>query len=77
MRPDLAGYGVAYEMAWRYSWIDLNDGDIRGGEERNLGLAFNVYPRVGLRIQSNLILVNADQPGGDGLLLQARLQFNW
>jgi phosphate-selective porin OprO/OprP len=77
MRPDLAGYGVAYEMAWRYSWIDLNDGAIRGGEERNLGLAFNVYPRTGLRIQSNLILVNADQPGGNGLLLQARLQFNW
>ena len=77
MRPDLAGYGVAYEVAWRYSWIDLNDGEIRGGEERNLGLAFNVYPHTGLRIQSNLILVNADQPGGDGLLLQARLQFNW
>lgn len=77
MRPDLAGFGVAYEIAYRYSWIDLNDRDIRGGEERNLGLAFNVYPRPGLRFQSNLILVNADQPGGDGLLMQARLQFNW
>jgi len=77
VRPNLQGSGGAWELAYRLSWIDLNDGDVNGGEERNLGLALNYYPRADFRAQINLIQVNSDQPDGDGLLLQGRLQFNW
>ena len=77
VRPQLPGGEVAWELGFRWSWLDLNDGDVEGGEERNLGLALNCYPRPNLRGQFNLIQVNSDRPGSDGWLFQARLQFNW
>ncbi len=77
VRPKLQGRVSALEIAYRFSWIDLNDDDVFGGEQRNAGLALNYYPRPNLRGQLNLIHVNSDSPDSDGLLLQARLQFNW
>jgi len=77
VRPRLQGKNAAWEVAYRLSWLDLNDGDIQGGEQRNAGLALNYYPRPDLRGQLNLIYVNSDQPDSDGALFQARLQFNW
>ena len=77
VRPQLDSSRSAWELAFRWSWLDLNDGDVEGGEERNLGLALNYYPRPDLRGQLNLIHVNSDRPGSDGWLLQGRLQFNW
>jgi len=77
VRPRLQESRAAWELAYRLSWLDLNDGDVDGGEERNFGLALNYYPRPDLRAQLNAIQVNSDRPDSDGLLLQARLQFNW
>lgn len=77
VRPTLSPGTVGWELAYRLSWLDLDDGDVRGGSQRNAGLALNVYPRPDLRGQFNLIHVNSDVAGGDGWLLQGRLQFNW
>jgi len=77
VRPNLAGVDMAWELAYRFSWVDLNDGDVQGGKEFNSGLALNAYPLPGWRGQFNLIYVDSDQPDSDGLLFQARLQFNW
>jgi len=77
IRPALTGSGPAWELAMRLSWTDLNDGDVNGGEQRNAGFALNMYPRPNIRGQFNLIQVNSDQQGGDGLLFQARIQLNW
>jgi phosphate-selective porin OprO/OprP len=77
VRPTLDHGQGAWELAYRYSWVDLEDGDVQGGEERNLGLALNYYPAPRARGQLNLIQVNSTQVGGDGLLFQARIQLNW
>jgi len=77
VRPHLIGPEGAWELGLRLSWVELNDADVNGGEERNAGIAVNYYPRSNLRGQFNFIQVNADQPGGDGYLAQWRLQWNW
>jgi phosphate-selective porin OprO/OprP len=77
VRPALTGAQAAWELAYRLSWLDLNDGDVQGGEERNAGVALNYYPRPYARVQANLVQVNSDRLGGDGWLVQARLQLNW
>jgi phosphate-selective porin OprO/OprP len=77
VRPKLTQGTTAWELGLRLSWVDLNDGSIVGGEERNAGVAVNYYPRPNIRGQFNLIQVNADQAGGDGYLMQWRLQWNW
>jgi phosphate-selective porin OprO and OprP len=77
LRPALAQGKGAWELAYRWSWVDLDDGEVQGGEQRNLGLALNYYPAPQARGQLNLIQVNSERPGGDGLLFQARLQLNW
>lgn len=77
VRPRLADGEVAWELGFRWSWLDLNDGDVEGGAERNLGLALNCYPRPNLRGQLNVIHVDSDRPRSDGWVFQARAQFNW
>jgi len=77
VRPRLAPGETAVEMAFRLSWLDLNDGDVQGGEEFNVGAAVNYYTRRNLRYQLNVIQVNSDQPDSDGWLMQARIQYNW
>jgi len=78
IRPDSSK--GAWELALRYSAIDLNDQNIFGGAEKNTTLALNWYsPGMQLRIQSNLIYVNTDAIAGnvDPLILQVRAQLNW
>lgn len=45
----------AWEVALRYSTIDLNDSGISGGEMDNLTLGLNWFPSSGLRVSANYI----------------------
>ncbi len=59
----LGGIG-AWELAARVSEVDLNDGGIIGGEERNLTLAVNGYLTSNIRVMLNYIRVlELDRPG--------------
>jgi len=78
IRPDSSR--GAWEVATRYSNVNLNDQDIFGGEERNVTLALNWYgPGNQLRVQSNMIYAEADTVEGteSPLIFQVRVQVHW
>ena len=79
LRPNIADGSPAWEVGARVSWVDLNDDDIRGGEQVNVGAALNFYPSRRLRFQTNVIYATTDEIAGDvrSLIIQARIQFNW
>jgi phosphate-selective porin OprO/OprP len=59
----LGGIG-AWELAARVSEVDLNDGAVVGGKERNLTLAINAYLTSNIRVMLNYIRVlELDRPG--------------
>lgn len=59
----LGGWG-AWEIATRLSELDLNDGAVIGGHERNLTLALNWYMASNIRLMLNHIQVQElDRPG--------------
>lgn len=53
----------AWQLALRLDSIDLSDGDIDGGEERNLVAGINWYPIPNLRFMANYVQV-LDVEGG-------------
>lgn len=78
IRPDSSR--GAWEVALRYSNVNLNDQNVFGGEQRNTTLALNWYgPGNQLRVQSNLIYVDADTVAGseNPLIIQVRVQIHW
>ncbi len=51
----------ALELSARYSTLDLNDGDIEGGEETNITLGASWYANKNVRITANYIIVDNDE----------------
>ena len=66
----------AWEVAVRYSHIDLNDGDTIGGKEHNITAAVNWYMNPNIRILFNYVYGNIDSSSGDDAFhaFQGRLQ---
>ncbi len=63
----------AFEIAFRFSHIDLNDEEVTGGELTDLSFAFNWYPTHPTRVMFNIVRA---QRVGDAPVwfLQGRLQ---
>ena len=78
IRPNIQSEKGAWEVAARFSTLDLNDDDVRGGKEQNITLGLNWYSQVHWRFMANLIKVHASDGAYDGQdpwILQVRAQY--
>ena len=69
----------AWEVAVRYSEIDLNDKDVRGGEENNITFGVNWYLNSQLRFMANCIIVDSKKENvdDDPKIFQLRAQIDF
>ena len=77
IRPIIKSDAGAWELAVRFSNLNLNDKGIQGGEEDNLSLAVNWYSRDHWRVMGNLIKVESVGPFGEQnpSIAQIRVQY--
>jgi phosphate-selective porin OprO/OprP len=77
IRPQVLHDNGAWEVALRYSNVDLNDGSISGGEENNITLGVNWYSKYQWRIMANLIKVDTNTTSNekDPTIVQVRAQY--
>ncbi len=54
----------AWELALRYSFLDLNDATVRGGEEEDVTAALNWYLNPHTRAMFNYVLADIEGAGG-------------
>lgn len=82
---DAGGWG-AFEIAARYSALDLVDGLVQGGTEDNFTLGLNWYPTAYTRLafnwvyfetEGNMATVPFGSPGHKGHAFGARAQVDW
>ena len=62
-----------WELAFRYSTIDLNDRGIQGGEMKDVTLGLNWYMHSSTRVTFNYIH-SVLKAGGSAKILMTRLQ---
>ncbi len=69
----------AWELAARFSNLDLSDADVLGGEEDNFSIGVNYYATSHLRFSANYIAVDTDAAAGDDdpNILVFRAQFDF
>ncbi len=69
----------AWEIAARYSHLDLNDGDIQGGELDTITLGLNYYPHKHIRFMANYIMADSEKAGidDDPNVFQIRAAIDW
>ncbi|MEM7355418.1 MAG: porin [Acidobacteriota bacterium] len=66
----------AWEVAFRYSTIDLDDGAISGGQEDNWTIGVNWYPNPATRLMINLVHADVDNVGeADFFLVRWQVDF--
>ena len=71
------GYG-AWELAARYSEINLNDGVIKGGNAENVTVGLNWYATPTIRFMANYVMTNASRSDKvDPNILQMRGQIDF
>jgi len=58
----------AWQVAARYSWIDLNDGNVFGGQINSMTLGVNWFPNPNVKVMLNYLLIDVDRlnPAGPG-----------
>ena len=54
------GAAGAWEVAARYSQMDLNDEDVQGGEQENITLGVNYYASSNLRFMANYVMADVE-----------------
>jgi phosphate-selective porin OprO/OprP len=78
IRPTVLSERGAWEVAFRFSTINLNDQDVQGGTQKNLSVGVNWYSKTHWRFLGNLIKVKAeDGPWGEQKpwIVQFRAQY--
>lgn len=71
----------AWEVGARWSWVDLNDEDISGGEQNNFTLGLNWYATSNYRVMLNYVYADVEDFGtaedGNANIFQARFQVDF
>lgn len=78
IRPAIKGERGAWELAFRFSTVDLNDQEVQGGKQKNLSFGVNWYSKTHWRFMANVIKVRAKEgPYGkqDPWIVQARVSY--
>ncbi len=78
--PTKGGWG-AWELGLRYSYLDLNDEGIRGGEESNITAGVNWYLNPNTRVMFNYVYADVEDrenfDDGDLHIVQSRFQIDF
>ncbi len=70
------GGAGAWEIAFRYSEIDLDDTDIHGGNLDNISVWLNWYLNPTTRLMFNYVLANVEGSGNINILqMRAQVDF--
>jgi len=78
---DKSGGSGAWEIAFRWSSLDLNDSGFTGGSQDNLTLGVNWYPNPATRVMLNWVHATAElqslanEVGGDFVVVRFQVDF--